>query len=158
MDPDGPSDGSGADGAPYTVIESGAILMYLAEKHQRFLPSEMRARYEVIQWLMFQMGGVGPIFGQTHHFRQAAKEQVPYAIERYTQETRRLWGVLDGRLHDREFLAGDYSIADIAVFPWTARHAWQGIELDEFANVARWYRVIEARPAVARGMDGVFED
>ena len=150
-------DSDGPGGEPYTVIESGAVLMYLAEKHERFMPSEMAARYEVIQWLMFQMGGVGPIFGQAHHFRQAAKEEVPYGIERYTKETRRLWGVLDTRLAAGEYLAGDYSIADIAVFPWTARHEWQGIELDEFPNVARWYRAIETRPAVPRGMDGVFE-
>ena len=149
-------DSEGPDGRPYTVIESGAILMYLAEKHGRFLPAGMAARYEVIQWLMFQMGGVGPMFGQAHHFRMAAKEEVPYGIERYTKETRRLWGVLDRRLEGREHLAGDYSIADIAVFPWTARHEWQGVELDEFPNVARWYRAIEQRPAVARGMDDAF--
>ena len=149
-------DSEGPGGGPYTVIESGAILMYLAEKHGRFLPAGMAERYEVIQWLMFQMGGVGPMFGQAHHFRRAAKEEVPYGIERYTRETRRLWGVLDRRLEGREHLAGDYSIADIAVFPWTARHEWQGIELDEFPNVARWYRAIERRPAVARGMEDAF--
>ena len=149
-------DSEGPGGRPYTVIESGAILMYLAEKHGRFLPTGMAARYEVIQWLMFQMGGVGPMFGQAHHFRMAAKEEVPYGIERYTKETRRLWGVLDRRLEGREHLAGDYSIADIAVFPWTARYEWQGIALDEFPNVARWYRAIEQRPAVARGMDDAF--
>ena len=149
-------DSEGPGGRPYTVIESGAILMYLAEKHGRFLPAGMAERYEVIQWLMFQMGGVGPMFGQAHHFRMAAKEEVPYGIERYTKETRRLWGVLDRRLEGREHLAGDYSIADIAVFPWTARHEWQGIALDEFPNVARWYRAIERRPAVARGMDDAF--
>ena len=149
-------DSEGPDGGHYTVIESGAILMYLAEKHGRFLPAGMAERYEVIQWLMFQMGGVGPMFGQAHHFRMAAKEEVPYGIERYTKETRRLWGVLDRRLEGREHLAGEYSIADIAVFPWTARHEWQGIALDEFPNVARWYRAIEQRPAVARGMDDAF--
>ena len=149
-------DSEGPGGRPYTVIESGAILMYLAEKHGRFLPAGMAERYEVIQWLMFQMGGVGPMFGQAHHFRMAAKEEVPYGIERYTKETRRLWGVLDRRLEGREHLAGDYSVADIAVFPWTARHEWQGIELDEFPNVARWYRAIEQRPAVARGMEDAF--
>ena len=149
-------DSEGPGGRPYTVIESGAILMYLAEKHGRFLPAGMAERYEVIQWLMFQMGGVGPMFGQAHHFRMAAKEEVPYGIERYTKETRRLWGVLDRRLEGCEHLAGDYSIADIAVFPWTARHEWQGIALDEFPNVARWYRAIEQRPAVARGMDDAF--
>ena len=150
VDPDGP------EGRPYTVIESGAILMYLAEKHGRFLPGSMAERYEVIQWLMLQMGGVGPMFGQAHHFRMAAKEEVLYGIERYTKETRRLWGVLDGRLAEREHLAGDYSIADIAVFPWTARYQWQGVDLDEFPNVARWYRGIAQRPAVARGMEDAF--
>ena len=149
-------DSEGPEGRPYTVIESGAILMYLAEKHGRFLPSGTAERYEVIQWLMFQMGGVGPMFGQAHHFRMAAKEEVPYGIERYTRETRRLWGVLDRRLEGREYLAGDYSIADIAVFPWTARYEWQGVALDEFRNVARWYRGIEQRPAVARGMEDAF--
>ena len=149
-------DSEGPEGRPYTVIESGAILMYLAEKHGRFLPAGMAERYEVIQWLMFQMGGVGPMFGQAHHFRMAAKEEVPYGIERYTRETRRLWGVLNTRLEGREYLAGDYSIADIAVFPWTARYEWQGVALDEFPNVARWYRGIEQRPAAARGMDGAF--
>ena len=149
-------DSEGPEGRPYTVIESGAILMYLAEKHGRFLPTGMAERYEVIQWLMFQMGGVGPMFGQAHHFRMAAKEEVPYGIERYTRETRRLWGVLDRRLAGREYLAGDYSIADIAVFPWTARYEWQGVALDEFPNVARWYRGIEQRPAAARGMDDAF--
>ena len=149
-------DSEGPEGRPYTVIESGAILMYLAEKHGRFLPTGMAERYEVIQWLMLQMGGVGPMFGQAHHFRMAAKEEVPYGIERYTKETRRLWGVLDRRLAGREYLAGDYSIADIAVFPWTARYEWQGVALDEFPNVARWYRGIEQRPAVARGMEDAF--
>ena len=149
-------DSEGPEGRPYTVIESGAILMYLAEKHGRFLPPGTAERYEVIQWLMFQMGGVGPMFGQAHHFRMAAKEEVPYGIERYTKETRRLWGVLNRRLEGREYLAGDYSIADIAVFPWTARYEWQGVALDEFPNVARWYRGIEQRPAVARGMEGAF--
>ena len=149
-------DSEGPEGRPYTVIESGAILMYLAEKHGRFLPTGMAERYEVIQWLMLQMGGVGPMFGQAHHFRMAAKEEVPYGIERYTKETRRLWGVLDRRLAGREYLAGDYSIADIAVFPWTARYEWQGVALDEFPNVARWYRGLEQRPAVARGMEDAF--
>ena len=149
-------DHAGPEGRPYTLIESGAILMYLAEKHGRFLPAGTAQRYEVIQWLMFQMGGVGPMFGQAHHFRMAAREEVPYGIERYTKETRRLWGVLDRRLEGRDYLAGDYSIADIAVFPWTARHEWQGVALDEFPNVARWYRRIEQRPAVARGMEDAF--
>ncbi len=146
-------DQDGPDGKPCTLIESGAILMYLAEKHGRFLPQDMAARYDVIQWLMFQMGGVGPNFGQAHHFRRAAKERVPYAIKRYTTETRRLWGVLDGRLKDNEWLAaGEYTIADIATFPWIMRYEWQGISLAEFANVKRWFEAIDARPGVQRGL------
>ena len=143
----------GPEGKPYTVIESGAILMYLAEKMGKFLPKDVAARFEVIQWLMFQMGGIGPIFGQAHHFRRAAKQKVPYAIGRFTDETRRLWGVLDGRLAENEYLAGDYSVADIATFPWTMRHEWQGIELDEYPNVKRWYEAIDARPAVRKGLE-----
>ncbi len=146
-------DQDGPDGKPHTLIESGAILMYLAEKHGRFLPQDMAARYDVIQWLMFQMGGVGPNFGQAHHFRRAAKERVPYAIKRFTTETRRLWGVLDDRLKDLEWLAaGEYTIADIATFPWTMRYEWQGISLDEFPNVKRWFEAIDARPGVQRGL------
>ena len=113
----------------------------------------MTERYEVIQWLMFQMAGVGPNLGQTHHFRRAAPEKVPYAIERFTNETRRLWGVMDKRLDDRDWLAADeFSIADIAVFPWAMRHEWQGISLDEFPNMKRWYEVVESRPGVKRGL------
>jgi GST-like protein len=146
-------DQDGPGGKPYTLFESGAILMYMAEKHGKFMPAEMAARYETIQWLMFQMGGVGPIFGQTHHFRRAAPEKVPYGIERYTKETRRLWGVMDGRLADNEWLAaGEFTIADIAVFPWTMRYEWQGISLDEFPNVKRWYEAVDARPGVQRGL------
>jgi GST-like protein len=140
-------DQDGAGGKPHTLVESGAILMYLAEKHGRFLPQDMVARYDVIQWLMFQM------VGQAHHFRRAAKERVPYAIKRYTTETRRLWGVLDDRLKDNEWLAaGEYTIADIATFPWIMRYEWQGISLDEFANVKRWFEAIDARPGVQRGL------
>jgi GST-like protein len=146
-------DQDGPGGKPYVMFESGAILMYMAEKHGKFMPTEMAARYETIQWLMFQMGGVGPNFGQAHHFRRAAKEKVPYAIDRYTTETRRLWGVMNDRLADHEWLANDeYSIADIAVFPWTMRHEWQGIELDEFPNMKRWYEAVDARPGVQRGL------
>jgi len=146
-------DQDGPGGKPYVMFESGAILMYMAEKHGQLLPQETAARYEVVQWLMFQMGGVGPNFGQAHHFRRAAKEKVPYAIQRYTDETRRLWGVMDKRLADREWLAaGQFSIADIAVFPWTMRYEWQGIALDEFLNVKRWYEAVEARPGVQRGL------
>ena len=146
-------DQDGPGGKPYTLFESGAILMYMGEKHGQLFPQEMAKRYEVTQWLMFQMGGVGPIFGQTHHFRRAAPEKVPYGIERYTKETRRLWGVMDGRLADNEWLAvGEFTIADIAVFPWTMRHEWQGISLDEFPNVKRWYEAVDARPGVQRGL------
>lgn len=146
-------DQEGPDGKPYVMFESGAILMYMAEKHGKLMPTDMAKRYEVIQWLMFQMGGIGPNFGQTHHFRRAAPEKVPYAIDRFTKEARRLWGVLDGRLADNEWLAaGEFSIADIAVFPWTMRYEWQGVSLDEFPNAKRWYEAVEARPCVQRGL------
>ena len=146
-------DQDGPDGKPYTIFESGAILMYLAEKHGKLIPTDMAKRYEVIQWLMFQMAGVGPNLGQTHHFRRAAPEKVPYAIERFTNETRRLWGVMDKRLEDSDWLAADeFSIADIAVFPWAMRHEWQGISLDEFPNMKRWYEIVESRPGVRRGL------
>lgn len=148
VDPDGP------DGKPYTLFESGAILMYLAEKSGRFLPRDMARRYEVIQWVMFQMGGVGPIFGQVHHFRRAAKETVPYAINRYSTECRRLYGVLNARLEGREYLANDeISIADFCTLPWVFRHDWQQVDLAEFPNVKRWYDTLMARPALARGMN-----
>ena len=148
VDPDGPN------GRPFTVIESGAILMYLAEKTGLFLPREMQRKYEVIQWVMFQMGGIGPIFGQVHHFKRAAKEKVPYAINRYFKECRRLYGVLDSRLEGREYLANDeVSIADFCTVPWVFRHDWQEIDLDEFRNVKRWYDNMMQRPALTRGMN-----
>ncbi len=146
-------DTDGPNGAPYTVIESGAILMYLAEKTGKFMPTEMAARYEVIQWLMFQMGGIGPIFGQVHHFKRAAKEQVPYALKRYGNECLRLYGVLDSRLEGREYLAGDLSNADFATLPWVFRHTWQEVDLAGFPNVKRWYDNLMARPALSRGMN-----
>ena len=146
-------DTDGPGGAPYTVFESGAILMYLAEKTGKFMPTETAERYDVIQWLMFQMGGVGPIFGQVHHFKRAAKEQVPYAINRYYTECRRLYGVLIGRLLDREYLAGVLSIADFATLPWVFRHSWQEVDLEDFPNVQRWYETLMARPALAKGME-----
>ncbi len=147
-------DQEGPRGEPYTVIESGAILMYLAEKTGRFMPSEMAARYEVIQWLMFQMGGIGPIFGQVHHFKRAAREKVPYAIERYMNECLRLYGVLDKRLEPRPYLAGEeVSIADFATLPWVFRHDWQEVDLGRFPNVRRWYDTMMARPALQRGME-----
>ncbi len=147
-------DTDGPGGKPYRVIESGAILMYLAEKTGKFMPTEMAARYEVIQWLMFQMGGVGPIFGQVHHFLRAAKEKVPYGIERYGKECRRLYGVLDGRLGENEYLAGsEASIADFATLPWVFRHDWQQVDLSAYPNVKRWYDTMMARPALQRGME-----
>jgi GST-like protein len=145
-------DSDGPDGRPFTIFESGAILIYMADKHGQFLPKDGSARYTTLQWLMFQMGGVGPMMGQAHHFRRN-EEKVPYGIERYTKETRRLWGVMDGRFADNEWIAGPgFSIADIAIFPWLMRHEWQGIELDEFPNVKRWYQAMDARPGVQRGL------
>lgn len=147
-------DDDGPDGAPITLIESGAILIYLAEKTGRLLPTEPRARIEVIQWLMMQMGSVGPMLGQAHHFRRFAPEVIPYAVERYSKEAARLYGVLDTRLSGRDWLAGsDYSIADIATWPWIARHEWQGIDLAAYPAVKRWFDAIAARPAVQRGIE-----
>jgi GST-like protein len=145
-------DREGPGGKPMSVFESGAILIYLAEKTGKLLSSEPRARMATLEWLMFQMGGVGPMFGQAHHFLRQAPDQIPYAIERYTKEVRRLYGVMDKRLGASAYLAGDYSIADIATFPWVARYEWHKVALAEFANVERWYKAIAARPAVERGM------
>ena len=145
-------DADGPGGTPITIFESGAILIYLAEKAGKFLAKEPRQRMAALQWLMFQMGGVGPMFGQTHHFLRAAPEKVPYAIDRYTKKTRRLYAVLEGRLAEASYLAGDYSIADIATFPWVARHEWHKVDLNDFPAVKRWYDAIGARPAVAKGM------
>jgi GST-like protein len=142
----------GPDGKPMPVFESGAILLYLAAKYGQLLPEDLRRRYEALQWLMFQMGGVGPIFGQVHHFLRAAPEPVPYAIERFGKENRRLYGVLEQRLGAVEYLAATYSIADIATFPWVLRHEWQRVDLAEFPNVKRWFDAISARPAVQRGI------
>jgi GSH-dependent disulfide-bond oxidoreductase len=147
VDPDGP------DGRPISMMESGAILIYLAGKTGKLLPLSIRERYEALEWLMFQMGGVGPMFGQTHHFLRAAREPVPYAIERYTKETRRLYGVLNGRLAERPYLADGYSVADIATYPWVARHEWHQTDLNDFPHVKRWFDAISARPAVQRGMN-----
>tara|TARA_R110002072_G_scaffold1084_14_gene8992 strand:- start:9573 stop:10205 length:633 start_codon:yes stop_codon:yes gene_type:complete len=146
-------DQDGPGGEPLALFESGAMLMYLADKYGKFLPpvEDVRNRYLTIQWLMFQMGGIGPMFGQAHHFRRA-KTQVEYGIERYTKETRRLWSVLDGHLAGTDFMHGDYSIADMAIYPWTARYEWQGVALDEFPNVKRWFETVGARPAVAKAM------
>jgi len=145
-------DSEGPGGKPLTLFESGAILIYLAEKTGKLLPKDPATRYVTLEWLMFQMGGVGPMFGQVHHFLRAAPEPVPYAIERYGKETRRLYGVLDARLGKSAYLAGEYSIADIATYPWVARHEWHKVALGDFPNVERWYKAIGARPAVVSGM------
>jgi GST-like protein len=145
-------DSEGPDGEPITLFESGAILVYLAGKTGRFLPETVRGKYLALQWLMFQMGGVGPMFGQVHHFLRAAPEPVPYAIERYRKETERLYGVLDGHLANHAYLAGEYSIADMATYPWVARFEWHKTNLADYPRVSRWFEAIGARPAVARGM------
>lgn len=138
-------------GAPVSVFESGAILQYLAEKHGRFWPQTPREKYEVTQWLFWQMGGLGPMAGQAHHFRQYAPEKIPYGVDRYTNEVNRLYGVMNIRLADREYLAGDYSIADMAAWPWVVPHEGQGQDLNEFPNLKRWFEAVRARPAVERG-------
>ncbi|HEX6611766.1 MAG TPA: glutathione S-transferase N-terminal domain-containing protein [Hyphomicrobiaceae bacterium] len=133
------------------LFESGAILMYLAEKTGKLMPANERARWHTVQWLMWQMGGVGPMLGQIHHFLRAAKGKAPYADERYLKEGKRLYGVLDRQLARSEYVAGDYSIADISIWPWISRFEWQTIDMNEYANVARWYKAIAARPAVVKG-------
>lgn len=138
-----PSDG----GEPISVFESGAILLYLAEKTGRFMPADMRGRVAVTEWLMWQMGGLGPMLGQNHHFSRYAPERIPYAVDRYVRETARLYGVLDRRLQDRQFIAGDYSIADMACYPWIVPHEAQGQRLADFPNVERWFNAIGARTA-----------
>ena len=142
----------GPDGKPIAMFESGAILIYLSAKTGKLLPEDMRGRFVALQWLMCQMGGVGPMFGQLHHFLRAASEHVPYAIERYRKEKDRLYGVLDRRLAEVEYLAGEYSIADIATYPWVARYEWHQTDLNDYPNVKRWFEAISARPAVQRGM------
>ncbi|MEK6664376.1 MAG: glutathione S-transferase N-terminal domain-containing protein [Pseudomonadota bacterium] len=145
-------DHDGPEGKPITLFESGAILIYLAEKSGRYLSTDPRTRYLTLQWLMFQMGGVGPMFGQAHHFLKFAPQPVPYAIERFTTETRRLYGVLDQRLSEAPYLAGEYSVADIATYPWVARCEWHGVNLADFPHVKDWFERISLRPAVAKGM------
>lgn len=137
-------------GAPICLFESGAILQYLAEKTGQFLPIDLRQRTEVMQWLFWQMGGLGPMLGQNHHFTQYAPEKIPYAINRYVKETERLYGVLNERLSDREFVAGEYSIADMAAYPWIVPHERQQQNLDDFPHIKRWFTTIQARPAVQR--------
>lgn len=138
-------------GAPLSIFESGAILLYLAEKTGQFLPADVRGRYETTQWLMWQMGGLGPMAGQAHHFRQYAPEKIQYGIDRYTKEVNRLYGVMNKRLADRDFLAGDYSIADMAAWPWVVPFKNQGQDLADFPHLKRWFEAVGARPAVQRG-------
>jgi GSH-dependent disulfide-bond oxidoreductase len=145
-------DTEGPGGKPFKLFESGAILMYLAEKTGKFLPQEMAKRYEVIQWLMFQMGGVGPMFGQANYFYRL-EEKVPFAIERYYKEAIRLYNVLEQALAQKDYLAGEYSIADIATYPWVGRHDGHNVKLEEFPKVKRWFDAISRRPAVKRGME-----
>lgn len=146
VDPDGPG------GEPVSVFESGAIMIYLAEKTGRLIPADPRGRLRVLEWLMLQMGTVGPMLGQAHHFRQYAPERIPYAVDRYTREAGRIYGVIDRRLADEEYLAGDYSIADIAVWPWLLGE-WQGQDFADYPNLKRWRDAVKARPAVIRGRD-----
>ncbi|QOQ73240.1 glutathione S-transferase N-terminal domain-containing protein [Pseudomonas poae] len=145
-----PTDG----GAPISLFESGAILLYLAEKTGQFIPKDLRGRQEALQWLFWQMGGLGPMAGQNHHFSQFAPEKIPYAIKRYVDETARLYGVLDRRLADRAFVAGeDYSIADMAIYPWIVSHKWQSQRLEDFPHVQRWFNSIKERPATVRAYE-----
>jgi GSH-dependent disulfide-bond oxidoreductase len=141
-------------GAPISVFESGAILLYLAEKTGKFLPQDLRGRVEVLQWLFWQMGGLGPMAGQNGHFNVYAPEKIPYAIERYTKETNRLYGVLNKQLAAREFVAGAYSIADMACYPWIRPFKNHSQNLDDFPNLKRWFETIDARPAVKRALEG----
>ena len=148
VDPDGP------DGKPLSVFESGAILIYLANKTGQLFPDEPHARYDTLQWLMWQMGGLGPMLGQAHHFRQYAPETIDYAVDRYTNEAKRLYGVLDTRLGEARYLAGDeYSIADIAAWPWTRFPERQGVDRNDYPNFVRWFDEIAERPAVKRGIE-----
>ena len=145
-----PADG----GAPIAVFESGAILLYLAEKTGQFLPADLRRRTTVLEWLFWQIGGLGPMAGQNHHFAQYAPEQIRYAVDRYVKETNRLYGVLDHRLEGRAFIAGgDYSIADMAAYPWIVPHKRQGQNLDDFPNIKRWFEIIRAQPATIRAYE-----
>jgi GSH-dependent disulfide-bond oxidoreductase len=144
-----PADGGG----PLSVFESGAILLYLAEKTGRFIPTDLRGRVRTLEWLFWQMGGLGPMNGQNHHFSQYAPEKIPYAIDRYVKESNRLYGVLDRQLAHHEFVAGDYSIADMACYPWIVPYERQGQKLEDFPNVKRWFEAIKARPAVVRAYE-----
>lgn len=146
-------DSEGPAGTPYSMFESGAIMIYLADKFGRFYPKDPIKHYDTLVWLMWQMGGVGPMFGQVHHFERAAKEDVPYGKKRYGDECRRLYGVLDKRLGESEWAGCDeYTIADMAIYPWVARYDWQNVDLADFPNVKRWFEAISERPAVQKGM------
>jgi GSH-dependent disulfide-bond oxidoreductase len=145
-------DQDGPNHQPISVFESGAILQYLGRKTGLFYPSDEQTRVEVEQWLMWQMGGFGPMLGQNHHFSKFAKEQVPYAIDRFVSETKRLYGVLDKLLLTQPYVAGEYSIADMAIFPWVRRHEWQQLDLDDYPNVKAYLERLEARPAVQRAL------
>lgn len=145
-------DPAGPDGKPIALFESGAILLYLAEKTGRFLPRDPFNRYQVIQWLMFQISGVGPMLGQAHHFRGYAPEKIEYAINRYTQEAGRLYSVMDTQLAARDYIAGAYSIADMAIYPWVVPHERQGQALEDYPHLKRWFERLAVRPAVQRGM------
>jgi GST-like protein len=140
-------------GAPISLFESGAILLYLADKCRKFIPADVRGRTEVVQWLFWQMGGLGPMAGQNHHFSQYAPEKIPYAIERYVKETNRLYGVLDHRLADRDYVAGEYSIADMAIYPWIVPHERQSQKLSDFPHLKKWFEAIAARPATIRAYE-----
>jgi GST-like protein len=137
-------------GAPISVFESGAILLYLAQKTEQYIPQDVRGSVEVLEWLFWQVGGLGPMAGQNHHFSGYAPEKIPYAIDRYVKETNRLYGVLDKRLADREFIAGAYSIADMAAYPWIVPYERQGQNLDDFPHLKRWFAAIQCRPATVR--------
>lgn len=147
------TDPAGPDGTPITLFESGAMLIYLAEKTGKFLPTEPVARYTVLQWLMFQMGSLGPLLGQAHHFLIYCPEKIPYAVERYSNEAARLYAVLDRRLEGRDYIADDYSIADMATLPWIVPHKRQNQDLTRFPNLRRWFDTLRDRPAVSRGLD-----
>lgn len=147
-------DSDGPDGQPISLFESGAILLYLAGKTGKFLPEDVRGKYDALQWLMFQMGGVGPMLGQAHHFRIYAPEKIEYAVNRYTNEAKRLYGVIDKQLSTQAWLAGDtYTIADIATFPWLRSWQNQGVDLDDYPHLKRWFNEIAERPAVKRGVE-----
>ncbi len=147
VDPEGP------DGESTSLFESGAILIYLSEKTGRFLPEAPRERYEALQWLMFQMGHVGPMLGQAHHFRGYAPEKIPYAVDRYTNEAARLYGVMDRHLSGRDYFVGGYSIVDMAIYPWLVSYEKQGQDITDFPDLARWFEDVGSRPAVRRGLE-----